>query len=100
MSKKLAVIAQEMRAAVGAGGYRLIPLARGLQIGLHRREDRFRLVVRREGVFPSEQEVEIVRQAFGVPEECVAEVGSKTEQHPVTKRTIRWQVVELRWREL
>lgn len=98
MSKKLVEIAREMRAAVAAGGWRLVWLPKGLEIGLHRKEERFRLVVRREGVFPSEQEIEIVSQAFGAP------VGTE----PARRVVLDWSkgykrsmyVVELGWTEL
>lgn len=98
MSKKLAEIAAEMRAAVGSRGSRVVWLPRGLEIVLIRNEERFLVKVRREGVYPSEQEVEVVSRAFGVP------VGTE----PVRRTAQDWTkgyrrqmfVVELGWTEL
>lgn len=98
--KKLAEIAAEMRVAVDgrATGWTEASLARGLYVAFGHRESRYRLVLRREGVYPSEQEVEIVCQAFGVP------VGTE----PAQRMSKDWSkgykrlmyAIELRWTEL
>ena len=61
-------------------------------------EERFLLKVRREGVYPSEREVEIVSQAFGVP------VGTEPAQRIAKDWSKGYRramyVVELGWTEL
>lgn len=98
MSKKLVEIAKEMRAAVGTRGSRVVWLPRGLEIVLFRNEERFLLKVRREGVYPSEREVEIVCQAFGVP------VGTEPAQRIAQDWSKGYKrlmyTVELAWTEL
>ena len=59
------------------------PLPHGLQLVMQRQDrHRWRLALGREGVYPSDMEVEICRQAFAVPD--TAEITKRTAafRHP------------------
>jgi hypothetical protein len=53
----------------------------------------------REGVYPSDTEIEICRKAFGVPD--AAELARRTApfRHPKSHRVITYYVAELTWVE-
>ena len=100
MAKKLSEIAKEMRAAVDGRtvGWTEAPLARGLLIAFGHREGRYRLVLRREGVYPSEQEMAICCREFGVP------LGTEPAQRIAKDWSKGYKrlmyTVELAWTEL
>ena len=76
------------------------PLPHGLQVVMQRQDrHRWRLALGREGVYPSDTEVEICRKAFAVPE--AAELAKRTARfcHPKSKRVITYYVAELTWVE-
>ena len=108
---KLAEIADEMRAQLVAGpggspdpdgGQAAVhrPLVRGLQVVLARKGHQSRLALGREGVYPSDTEVEVCRRAFRVPAGAETTKREATSRHPKTGRKIRYLVVELMWLEL
>lgn len=75
-------------------------LANGLDIILHRvDEHRWRLALAREGVYPSDIEVSIVRGCFDVPEAAEEERSEKQHRHPKTGREINYRRVEITWQE-
>ena len=98
---KLAAIAARMRAAVAAQpyGWTRYTLARGLDLVLSHRAEAWRLALRREEVYPSDQEAAILFRAFGVPEGTEPEKRKQSETHPSTQRRIEWRIVEFNWRE-
>lgn len=72
---------------------------RGLWLVLSHDDDRFELSLRREGVFPSEDEVAVWMREFGVPE------GSEPQRRQQTTSTAgrpicRLYMVDLRWRQI
>lgn len=112
---KLAEIADEMRAQLGTGpGGSPDPegapngrpaavhraLMRGLQVVLARNGKQWRLALGREGVYPSDVEVEVCRRAFQAPVGAEITRREATSRHPKTGRKIRHLVVELMWLEL
>lgn len=100
-SGKLAEIATTMYSKViDAGDWDRVKLSHGLDIILHRISDeQWRLAMAREGVYPSDVEVELVRSAFDVPEEAEESHGEKQYTHPKTRRVINYRRVELTWQE-
>jgi hypothetical protein len=92
-------MAQEMRAAALRTGAVHRPLVKGLQVVLRWEDERWRLALGREGVFPSETEVEVCRRAFAVPEGVETARREASWRHPKTLRAVRWQVVEMSWVE-
>lgn len=99
-SKPLTEIAQGMLQAVQAKRtcWTQHTLGRGLWLVLSRDDTRFVLSLRREGVFPSEHEVAVCMRDFGVPEGT--EPMRRQQTTPTAGRSIRWCIVDLRWREL
>lgn len=98
---KLNTIAQEMRQTLSAKSTGAVskPLARGLTVVMQRVEGRWRLALGREGVDPSDMEVEICKAAFKVPTGAWEERLIKDYTHPKTRRTIKYHVVNLKWVE-
>lgn len=94
----LAVIARELRdrAAVKPTHAKL---PRGLEIVMERRDGRWRLALGRERVSPSDEEVEICRRTFNVPEGADEWRRTKTSTHPKTNRERTYVIVEFFWRE-
>ncbi len=79
--------------------YIMRTLANGLQIVLSYDAEQWRIALRREGVPPGENEIEIVRAAFAIPDAAARFDNMQTEPHPKTGRKIRYFRVELLWRE-
>ena len=75
------------------------PLARGLKVVMQRTQGNWRLALGREGVYPSEQEIEICRAAFHVPAGCAESMRVAFSVHTKTRRTIQYHVVDMTWRE-
>lgn len=100
-SGKLTEIATTMYSKViEAGDWDRVKLSHGLDIILHRVDElQWRLAVAREGVYPSDMEVEVVRTAFDVPEAAEEARSEKEYTHPKTKRTIYYRRVEVTWQE-
>lgn len=98
---KLNDLAKEMRSDLEMKPQGAIykPLARGLKVVMQRTQGNWRLALGREGVDPSEMEIEICKAAFRVPPGCHEERVKKPSVHPKTKRTIQYHVVNLTWRE-
>lgn len=99
---KLPEIAGRMRAAlVGRdSGWVQQDLGRGLAIVLSRDGDQYRLAMRREGVYPSIDEVAICSRVFGVPDGSEpVRVTPRKSKSPADGRTVVYYVVELHWRE-
>jgi len=98
---KLQIIADHMIAAIAAKpfGWTNNSLPGGLDIVMSRNGDKWRLAIRREKVFPSDTEADIIFHAFAVP------VGSEPirrqfcEAHPTTQRRIEWRIIEWNWIE-
>lgn len=99
---KLQNIADRMRRAVLAHdpAWTAAALPGGLDMVLSRADDSWRLALRREQVPPSQTEIVILREVFGVPDDTEVRSSTKSEPHPVTKRIMRWQIVEILWREV
>ena len=98
---KLAAIATTMYSkAVRPGDWDRTKLANGLDIILHRVDDtRWRLALARVGVYPSDMEVEIIRDTFDVPDAAEEARSEKQHTHPKTGRTITYRRVEITWQE-
>lgn len=98
---KLSTIAANMRRAVASKpfGYTTVTLPGGLDIVLSHIDDRWRLALRRQGVFPSHAEAEILRSVFAVAEGTEPTPREKTVEHPETHRKIAWKIIEYNWIE-
>lgn len=99
MKTKLQEIATGMRRAVDQKPvcWTEHTLSGGLRVILSHNDERYVLSLRREGVFPSEQEIAILVREFGLPE------GTEPRRRQLTEnkgRTIRWFIVDLGWTEL
>jgi hypothetical protein len=100
---RLMTIADDMRDTLETQGDEAAlhrPLPHGLQIVMQRRDrHHWRLALGREGIYPSDTEIETCRRAFHVPE--AAEIARRTAQyrHPKSGRTITYYVAELTWVE-
>jgi hypothetical protein len=99
---KLASIAAMMYSkVVDVGDWDRFKLVNGLDIILHRvTETQWRLALAREGAYPSEVEVELVRNAFDVPAAAEEARSDKSHTHPKTKRQIVYNRVEITWQEV
>jgi hypothetical protein len=100
-SSKLATIAAMMYShVVEPGDWDRAKLEGGLDMILQRVDDhQWRLALAREGVYPSDVEVELLRTAFDVPEAAEEARSQKSHTHPKTKREITYNRVELTWQE-
>ena len=98
---KLSDIADTMRHSAESRpfGYVRTTLPGGLDIVLSHIEEKWRLALRREKVFPSDTELRICQPLFGVPEGTDARFRQHSETHPTTNRRITWQIVEFKWIE-
>lgn len=98
---KLAAIATNMYSIViDPGQWTRTKLAHGLDIILHRvDEQQWRLAMAREGVYPSDAEVQIVRSVFDVPAAAEEARSEKVHCHPKTRRQINYRRVEITWQE-
>lgn len=98
---RLAAIATTMYSNVTAPGkWDRAKLQNGLDIILHRVDDhRWRLAMAREGVYPSDAEVKIVRSLFDIPAAAEEARSEKAHRHPKTGRTITYRRVEITWQE-
>lgn len=101
---KLETMAREMRQQLGKvqKGWLHQKLNRGLHLVLERKEEQWRLAVGRSGVFPSEVEIEICRDAFDVPVDTQQQWLSPAQR--ITRRQNgKYQgffLVEMYWREV
>lgn len=76
-------------------------LPHGLEIVLHRSGRSCRLAVAREDpVQPSDTEVQVVLNAFHVPEGCELERKQVRRCHKATGRQIIYNVAQVHWTEL
>lgn len=97
---KLQAIADGMRQTIQDRPKAWTPyrLAGGLQMILAHDGLSWRLILRRENVFPSNNEIEICAAVFGAPE------GTTPVQRKYSEMsggmTTRWHAVELNWREI
>lgn len=93
MSQKLELLAAEMRGLLQDSQARWVHrrLSRGLEIVLQRNEERWRLALARADTWPANEEIEICRRAFAVPE-------LTAEDYRLTQKG-RLFVVETWWRE-
>ena len=66
---------------------------------MSRTDGNWRLALGREGVYPSDQEIEICRASFHVPAGCAESKRVSPSVHPKTKRVINYCVVDLTWVE-
>jgi hypothetical protein len=98
---KLAAIAATMYSnVIRPGDWDRSKLAHGLDIILHRVDDhQWRLAMARDGVYPSDAEVAIVRSAFDVPEAADEARSEKQHRHTKTNRIINYRRVEITWQE-
>lgn len=102
MTAKLQAIADRMRAAVAAKPFGWVnhTLPGGLDLVLSHNGEKWRLALRREKVYPSEVEADILTRAFGVAEGTEPNRRKSChEVNPVTQRPIQWQVIEYNWIE-
>ena len=74
-------------------------LANDLQLVLACEGDSWRLAMRREGVPPSQDEIDSVREAFDVPDAAARFDNMQSEPNSKTQRKVRYFRVELLWRE-
>jgi hypothetical protein len=99
----LQTLSQNMKECVKLtpGGQIYRRLSRGLHIVYARIDGRCRLALGREAPSePSQQEVDILMRAFGVPAGSEPERRQAAWREPVTERTVTFNVIELRWREM
>jgi hypothetical protein len=80
--------------------WKYVALPRGLHIVLQRTGRAWRLALAREGVYPSEDEVQICHRSFAVPEGAEVALNVQMRPHPKTKQTQQFNIVEARWREV
>jgi hypothetical protein len=101
MMSKLQEIAERMRTAIVAQsfGWTRKTLPGGLDLVLSHRGENWRLALRREKIYPSDMEAEILFKAFAVAEGTEPEKRQHTEEQPTTKRKIDWRIVEFNWIE-
>ena len=101
MQTKLATLASGMRTAVAAkpAGWVNHTLSGGLDLVLAHNGEKWRLALRREKVYPSETEADILTRAFGVAEGTEPKRRQYCEVHPDTQRRIQWQIIEYNWIE-
>lgn len=102
----LASIATSMRSSVISsqrGAHHRLP--RGLEIVMQRHVEssgamRWRLALGRQDVAPSDEEIAICRNAFGVPE-GTEHTAAQTKNRPSKKtgKLITWHIVEMYWYE-
>jgi hypothetical protein len=79
--------------------YMMRTLPNDLQIVYAYQGDKWRLTLRREDRPVSEDEIESIRTAFDVPEAAQLVRSSGTDQHPVSRRRIKFYRAEFLWRE-
>lgn len=83
------------------GGQIYRRLSRGLHLVYARIDGHCRLALGREAPSePSQQELAILQRAFGVPEGSEPERRQAAWREPITERTVTFNVIELRWREV
>ena len=100
-SKPLDALATNMREMLNVQGIRFVHrrLARGLEIVLQRDDHKWRLALGRTDVAPSDSEIEICRDAFGVPEGTEVSNVSKKRWNPKTGTATLMYVVDMTWTE-
>lgn len=101
MTSKLQILADRLRAAVAAKpvGWVNHTLPGGLDLVLAHDGEKWRLALRREKVYPSESEADILTRVFGVAEGTEPNRRKYCEVHPDTQRRIQWQIIEYNWIE-
>jgi hypothetical protein len=93
--------ALQQKAATTPGGKAYRRLDGGLHIVFENKEGACRLAIGREApVRPGDKEIEIVAEAFGVPEGVEPQIRQANWQTPTTERKVVFNVIEIRWREL
>lgn len=99
---KLAESAAAMRRALAVRqtGWTRLALPRGLDIILQHKAPTWRLAIRRRDTWPSDNEADICRRAFQVADGSEPKRTTRTERGKVPADTIRWHIIEYRWREL
>ena len=99
---KLQVIANRMRASVAgrAFGWTQQTLPGGLDVVLSHNGEKWRLALRREKVFPSQVEMGILCDVFGVAEGTEPQRRQTCDVNEVTQRRIEWRCIEYNWREV
>lgn len=98
---KLQLIADRMIAAIAAKpfGWTSQTLPGGLDIVLSHNGEKWRLAIRREKIFPSDTEAEILFNAFSVADGSEPIRRQYCEVHPTTQRRIEWHIIEWNWIE-
>jgi len=98
---KLEQIAGGMRKAIVERpyGWTRHTLPGGLDLVLSHVGERWRLALRREWVYPSDTEAEILSRAFAVAEGTEPERRKHMEKHPSSERQIDWRIIEYNWIE-
>jgi hypothetical protein len=102
MTSKLDALAARLRTAVAAKPFGWVnhTLQGGLDIVLSHNGEKWRLALRREKVFPSDVEADILTRAFAVAEGTEPQRRQFCEAHPSTQRRIEWRSIEYNWREV
>lgn len=97
---KLSALAADMRRCVGSKPFGKANVTLdGLEIGLSHIDERWRLTIRRERVYPSQVEQDILTDLFGVAQGCQPEPNEKTETNPKTGRPVLWCGIVYNWIE-
>ena len=97
---RLSLLAGEMRDAVeSTGRHAHQKLPHGLEIVMQRTDGRWRLAMAREGVWPSDVEVEVCLREFHVPDGSPERRRHHSRRHPKTGRQVVYSVVEVNWME-
>lgn len=101
MTSKLQMIAERLHTVVATKPFGWVnhTLPGGLDLVLAHNGEKWRLALRREKVFPSEIEADILMRAFGVAEGTEPLRRKYCEVHPDTQRRIQWQIIEYNWIE-
>jgi len=98
---KLQLIAESMLAILEQPGnhWRHKKLPRGLEILFERKDSTLRLELAREDVSPSQHEIRLCREAFGVPASVEVDMVQRLAYHVKTNRRIIYHVAEMSWIE-
>lgn len=106
MPTKLTQVAAHMRQALELAqvarkprAFILRTLPNGLGVCYSYDGDAWRLALRREAVYPADVEIAVIRRDFNIPESAGEYSYTRTDEHPATRRRIKYCVVELTWRE-
>ena len=99
---QLTAIAAEMRALITDAGasYAHRRLAHGLELVLLRRGQQWRLALGRPGVRPSEQEVAVCMEAFGVAPDTEWHYDQKYKTGKLRNQGVVYHLAEMFWTEV